>query len=271
MNKLFKGLLLSLALLLTTVNVEASQSTQPVESCKAFVPYGKPTDSKPHTQEVCRQAYYLEHDNVAKIPVWVAYTLSPEHTEGCVKRTDKFAPDQSLPHGQRAELEDYNSSGYDRGHIANDADMTWSVDTEKESLILSNMTPQLHGLNAGIWKDLETDVRAWAFGKGHTMLVYAGPIYDIKKDKTIGPNKVDIPSAFYKIVVDTQTKEHLAFIFPHQATSTGKIADYQVTVLEVEKETGIKFNIPGDKGATIKIWPANPNALAKDKAAVCHR
>lgn len=241
-----------------------------LDACSAQFVYGPPSITKANTTDLCHTAYALKHDNVAKIPVWVAYTLTPEHAEGCFPRTNKFAADPLLKPGDRAELNDYRNSGYDKGHVANDADMSWSATTERESFLLSNMNPQVHGLNAGIWKDLESDVRDWAFLTKHTLQVYAGPIYDPAKDKTIGADKVVVPHAFYKIVIDTQTKQTLAFIFPHEPTSTGKLVDYQVTVSAVEKATGVTFNVPNDKNKITTIWKVDLKAFQVDKQRSCH-
>lgn len=240
---------------------------KPVQYCEQFTPYGSPVDSLKNTTKVCRTAYYLEHDNQAKIPVWVSYTLEPAHTIGCVKRTNKFAPDFSLNKGERAELNDYRNSGYDKGHIANDADMTWSSVTEKESLILSNMTPQLHSLNAGPWKDLETEVRDWSYNRRHTLLIYAGPIYN-SSDKTIGDNKVVVPYSFYKIVVDTATKETMAFVFPHSSVDND-LTKYLVSVGEVERLTGVSFPVPSVKNKVASLWRMEKSSASAEKKNVC--
>ena len=70
------------------------------------------------------------------------------------------------PQGGRAEPADYVGSGFDMGHIAPDGDMRWDPDVERKSSMLSNMTPQLPGLNRGLWKLLKTAVRAGADQSG---------------------------------------------------------------------------------------------------------
>jgi endonuclease G len=106
--------------LLFAVSAQAQQQPpHPIASCEAQVPYGLPI-SKPNTTLICRTAYLTNHDNVAKIPQWVSYTLTPPHAIGCVTRSNAFEPDHSLQVGSRAELKDYAGSGYDIGHQAND-------------------------------------------------------------------------------------------------------------------------------------------------------
>jgi len=270
MKKFFVAFCVAVCALFTMpASAGVSWNTQ-ASQCAAEAPYGFPTDKVSHGTFICHTAYALKHDNDAKIPVWVSYTLTPAHAEGCVARQDSFIPDPMLPVGQRAELKDYTNSGYDKGHLANNADMAWDLNVDKESFLLSNMAPQIHPFNAGIWEELETNVRGWAFNRQHTMLVYAGPIYN-SSDKTIGHNKVVVPHAFYKIVVDVNTKETMAYIFPHQAISIkNDMTPYLVSVSGVEKATGITFPVPVDKGLVAKsVWSDDIAKFTADKKAVC--
>jgi endonuclease G len=243
---------------------------RPIVACADQLPYGWPQLTRQGTTPVCRTAYALLHDDVAKVSPWVVYTLLPQHAIGCVPRSNAFAADQSLPVGQRSELVDYDHSGYDQGHIANDGDMSWDVNVEHESFILSNMSPQLPSLNRGIWKLLETGVRVWSWQTGHAMTVYAGSIYDVRTDSTIGPDKVDVPHAFYKIVIDDVTHESRAWIFPHKDGLGTDLTVYQVTVTDVERATGIVFPVPDAKNAKYPMMPIAIAEFNKAKSAQCH-
>ena len=122
------------------------------------------------TYIICRGGYILEHNNQAKIPGWVAWTLTPDHVISCLPRDDAFAIDQSLG-ANSAKPSDYAGSGYDQGHLANDADMSWDDQVEHESFYMSNMSPQLPSVNRGTWKNLESAARAWVYqtkiGRAH--------------------------------------------------------------------------------------------------------
>lgn len=240
----------------------------PPSSCLSFLPFGAPT-AKPNTTTICRTSYMVNHDPVAKIPVWVAYSLQPQTAISCLPRDDAFAPDNSLAKGQRAELVDYQKSGYDQGHLANNADMSVSAQAAKESFLLSNMSPQLPSVNRGIWKQLESSVRAWAFNQKHPLTVYAGDIWT-PHSITIGPDKVIVPDFLWKVVIDQTTKKSLAFIFPHvdglQATN---IAPFQVTVSQVEQSTGLVIPVPDDKNVKNPLPPADLNAVTNAKKAAC--
>lgn len=260
--------------LATSTNAIAAKSQQadplPLTSCSAQIPYGIPADHHPNSILICRHAYMVQTDTVAKIPVWVSYTLTPDHTVGCVKRSNAFRSDQSLAEGQFADPTDYAKSGYDIGHQANDADMDWDVGVERESFILTNMAPQRPALNRGIWKVLETSVRAWAHA-GHPMTIYVGPIWN-SSDPTIGDNKVVAAHAYYKIIIDDVTKQSIAFVMPNLKTNQGDdIAPFQTTVSQIESATGVTFNVPGSKTVKNTIWPVDIDKLAADKKAACHK
>ena len=243
----------------------------PVAECSAQVPWGMPS-VKPSMPVICRHAYILEHDNTAKIPVWVAYTLTPANAIGCIPRTNAFAADDSLADHERAELDDYAKSGFDIGHIANAADMAFDNQAMQESFLLTNMSPQLPGLNRGIWKVLESSERAWAWGTKHTLTIYAGNIYTIGRSKTIGDSAVIVPDYLYKIVIDNTTGQVQAFLFPHREGQGTDLSVVLSTVAEIEKLSGTIFPLPpaADKNAKpAAVWPADLKAVADAKKAQC--
>jgi endonuclease G len=262
---------------LITLNVYAQKQSAPLNNtaCSIHVPYGEPTlvSTNSNTKLVCRTGYYLLSDLSAKIPVWVAYTLTPEHAIGCVTRSNAFSSDKSLDKNLRADPKDYVNSGYDIGHMANDGDMSWDLEVERESFILTNMSPQLPFTNRDIWRELESSVRAWAYERNHTLLIYVGPIYDIKLDKTIGDDKIVIPHAFYKIVIDTTTLNTIGFIYQNATTGDLNIKSHQVSVAEIEKETHIKFSLPPNINSTqldsLDNWPVDFGEFTKAKQNKC--
>ena len=99
------------------------------------------------TVTVYRGGYALEHSSIDKIPVWVAEKVTAEQIDGPAEREDKFKPDPKLQPGARAELADYQRSGYDRGHLAPAANQTRDERLKAETFLLSNMCPQAPVLN----------------------------------------------------------------------------------------------------------------------------
>jgi len=269
-----KKILLIIAALLVPSFAYAwnQRPNQPDAVCAAFMPFGKVTDTQKHdTTPLCRQGYYVQHDNAAKEPLWAAWEITPQHVNGCVPRSNAFTADNALPADKRSTPQDYVGSGYDQGHIANDAHQSWDQQVEYESFLMSNMSPQLPGLNRGIWKLLETSTGAWTFSRNHTLLIYAGNIYTVGKDKTIGTNKVTVPHQLWKIVIDTQTKEVLAFLFPQAENQGNDLTKVQVSVADVEAASGLVFPLPAgaDKKAKPALWPVDFKAVAAAKKTLC--
>ena len=59
--------------------------------------------------------------------------------------------------------------------------------------------------------------------------------------KTIGTNKVAVPTHFYKIILDPVRVEAIAFIMPNEELRTENMPNYIVNVDEVEVQTGLNF------------------------------
>ncbi|MCR5171488.1 MAG: DNA/RNA non-specific endonuclease [Treponema sp.] len=185
---------------------------------------------------------------------WCAYKLEDSNIRKNAKRSNDFRPDYQIPTGS-AEPSDYRRSGYDRGHLAPAADFSFDKAYMNETFYLSNITPQDHGLNGGIWNDLESQVRRWAKRFGRVYVV-TGPILEKRPNqyKSIGANKVAVPEFYYKVILapryksreDRQTRDDtgrisaIGFIFPNE-NAEGSIYDYSCTVDEIEKRTKIDF------------------------------
>lgn len=187
-----------------------------------------------------RTGYTASYNADYKTPHWVAWELTKKETQGKETRTDKFLPDPDVL-GAKAYTTDYTNSGYDRGHMAPAADMKWSRQAMEESFYLSNICPQNPNLNRGDWNDLEEQSRQWARKYGKIYIV-CGPIYDSKRPKRIGNNKVAVPDAFYKVILvnDKKDPKAIGFIFPNKAGSK-PLKRYAVSVDSVEKRTDIDF------------------------------
>ena len=264
---------LALTLLLSSIAHAWDQKpNKPITECLSELPFGVPIVSTANTTLECHDGYALQHDNAAKIAIWAGWTLKPEETIGCNPREDAFVADAALAKGNRAEPSDYAKSGYDKGHMVPDADLSWSKQTSLESFLMSNMSPQLPNLNRGAWKQLEAQTRAWAWGRKHSLTIYAGNIYKIGVSKTIGENKVVVPDALYKIVIDDVTGETLAFHFLNVEKQSTDIASHVTTVAELERMTGIIFPVPASfnkSSVTFLLWPGSQGEVADAKKSAC--
>ena len=204
-------------------------------SCNGHVTFGVPGTGD---QLLCREGYAVGYDYDRKVPTWVAYHLTKESVETKIKRSNLFKPDEEVPEAYQSTLSDYKSSGYDRGHMAPAATVDFSEISMQESFLLTNMTPQMPGLNRQGWRYLEAYVREWAADRGN-LYVVTGSLFD-GEIKTIG-NNVSIPSSFFKVIFDPEEQDGIAFIVPHRNISKAEIPDFIVSIDEVENRTGLDF------------------------------
>ena len=189
---------------------------------------------------ITHKGYTVSYNYDWKIPNWVAYELTDMEVQGEVPRYDRFKPDPMVPQGVTATTNDYKYSGYDRGHMAPAADMKWDEQAMKESFYLSNICPQNPNLNGGVWKDLEEQVRDLALQKGKIFVV-CGPIVN-DTSTTIGENKVVVPHAFYKVLLqEVQGEIHTIGFIYENASGKKPMSTYARTVDEVEELTNIDF------------------------------
>lgn len=171
--------------------------------------------------------------------VWVAYTLTAEELQSKrVPRQNQFMVDSAIKL-RPVHPKDYYRSGYDKGHLAPAADMTYSVTSMSHSFLMTNISPQIPGCNRGIWKRVENQVRRWAV-KEEKLYVITGPIFSQNPSK-MGAGAIPIPEAFYKVILDlTPPMKMIGFIVPNQ-TSKRRVFSFAVSVDTVEQATGYDF------------------------------
>lgn len=187
-----------------------------------------------------RRGYALGYSEQYEQPLWVAYTLTAEEVfRKTASRTDDFRVDPYLATGS-ARAEDYEASGFERGHLAPAADMGWAQKAMSESFYYSNMSPQQPEFNRGIWRMLEEKVRDWAVDYGEVHVV-TGPVFT-RMDKSIGSNRVAVPQAYYKVIYAPKAKPPamVGFLLPN-AGSSRKLYEFAVPVHTVESATGLRF------------------------------
>ncbi len=187
-----------------------------------------------------REGYALGYIEKHEQPAWVQYIMTAEEvSRRAAKRGDDFRPDPEIPTGS-ATPQDYTRSGYDRGHLAPAADMSFSGKTMSESFYMSNMSPQAPQFNRGIWSKLEKQVRHFAT-KEKRIVVVTGPILPAEKTITIGANRVTVPQYYYKVIYDiTPPEKMIAFVLPNKGSSAD-LRTFVVTVDKVEELTGLDF------------------------------
>jgi len=194
--------------------------------------YGKNDTIVQHT------GYCVSYNHRYKQANWVAYQLTALETIKVVDRENKFKADPLILETNLAK--DYLKSGYDRGHLAPSADMTYSRTTMLESFYYSNMSPQAPLFNRNIWNDLEELTRTWA-KEYDSLYIVVGPVLGDSLS-AIGPHKVAVPKYYYKVILDNQKNKEkaIAFIMKNEGSSLS-LKTFVVSIDEIELLTGIDF------------------------------
>lgn len=191
-------------------------------NCQHLFPEHSPAslidaDSKWKTQELCFNNFAVLHSSLTKTPLVVIERLNKEQLQDAAneKRTDVFFADPRISSKNRSSLDDYEGSGFDRGHMSPAADQP-DATSMAQSFALSNIVPQDPTNNRKIWAKIESDVRKFVRRSSGNVFVYSGPLFR-GETSVIGPNKVWVPSHLFKLVYDETSGRAWAYVLPNSA------------------------------------------------------
>jgi len=204
-------------------------------------PYLNRESLQNHTYPLCFDGFNVMYSGVSKTPLWVAEHLYPERLSQKIKREDSFHEELKVSSQHRALLSDYRGSGYDRGHMAPNGDMS-TKSSQADSFSLANMVPQAPKNNQQIWRELEEATRAIVTKQKQDVYVVTGPVFNAKKLKTIG-NGVLVPTAVYKAIYVPNNKSgtHKGAIGVYYAPNNNSLQVQVISVCKLEELTGINI------------------------------
>ena len=169
------------------------------------------------TTLLCNDAYAVLASGVTRGALWSAEHQTAASLDAAreTPREGQFHAEDRLPLGDRARLEDYRRSGYDRGHLTPSGDMP-NAESQQQTFSLANMVPQTPELNRGVWAGIEMAVRHLAERRGELYIV-TGPAFQGENLATIGPDGVLVPSATWKAVYDPRSGGAGAYVCSNTA------------------------------------------------------
>lgn len=192
---------------------------------------------KSNGEMVCHENYTLSYSEDYEQAEWVAYELKKANLSHSNFERPFFIEDNKVK-TRSADWRNYKKSGYDKGHLCPAGDRRFSKKAYDETFLTSNIAPQKHDFNDGIWNRLEQKVRYWA-SRYNTIYVVTGGI--LKPGlKTIGNEKVAVPEYFYKIIYEPTNAKMIGFLMP-AVDSDKPLYEFVVAVDEIERQTGIDF------------------------------
>lgn len=224
----------------------AAQAATGFEHCPQFfaqgaIPQAGSTENlKPRA--LCFEAFAVLHSGTTKTPIYVAERLNSQQVANAQdeERTNKFFADARLPRAERAELDDYKGSGYDRGHMAPAGDMP-NATAMAESFSFANVVPQAPQNNRKSWAGIEKATRKYVRRAKGDVYVITGPVFGSTPPATVGPDQVWVPQYLFKLVYDPVTHRAWAhWIENSDSARAGRPISYR----ELVKRTGVEF-LPG--------------------------
>ena len=237
-------------------------------ACPGFFPGGQPPalvnpKLAERTTLLCNDADAALASGVTRGPLWSAEhpTAASLAAARDTSRQGEFHPEARLPPEDRAQLDDYRRSGYDRGHMAPSGDMP-DARAQQQSFSLANMVPQTGILNRGTWAGIESAVRDLAVARGELYLV-TGPAFQGRQVKSIGPNGVLVPTSTWKAVYDPRAGGAGAYVCRNTARPTCSTVSVAAlaNLIGVDPFPALPSAV---KQAAMALPPASPNRYNPD-------
>jgi len=178
---------------------QPQQPTTPDEAQAVYLALGNPSNasaSDPNNYLLLNNHMAISYSRERGTANWVAWRVTKADL-GALEREDAFRPDDRLPKGwARVTPSDYTGSGFDRGHLAPNADRYGSREAADATFLMTNIVPQTPDLNRGPWQKLEAYIRSLV-NRGSDVYIYAGVYGARGKIK----KKVTIPANNWKVAV----------------------------------------------------------------------
>ncbi len=205
--------------------------------------------------------FSIGYDNQRKNPAWVSYDLDGPITHPGQEPTRPATFATDFRTSAHVAHRDYSGSGFDRGHMCPAYAMYSRHGREGflATFTCSNIIPQPHQVNAGIWEELEVQIAGragrgggWAERLGRVTVIN-GPVYD--RDPGHLRTGVTIPSACFSIVLRLQPAgyEAIAFEIPNVEGTRGPLTRWITTIKKIEDDTGLDVFAGEAKGERAKL------------------
>ncbi len=185
-------------------------------------------------QPLCMDGFAVMYSGVSRTPLWSAEHLTRKRLQQAkdIDREDSFHEESRVPKSARASLSDYSGSGYDRGHLAPNADMA-TRSQQYDSFSLANIAPQSPRNNRYIWRNIESATRYLTQQYGDVYTV-TGVAFTNKKTKQLA-GRVLVPSHFFKAVYIPATNQAGVYYAPNDESERIEI----ISINELTAKTGI--------------------------------
>ncbi|MBO4634408.1 MAG: DNA/RNA non-specific endonuclease [Bacteroidales bacterium] len=215
--------------------------------------------------------YSMLYDPEMYASYWVAYPLCADHLGS--GRTESWAYDPDVPKAKQTDIkhgaygvsfstDKYDNQYYSRGHQIPNADRNGVDDMMAQTYYATNMTPQMqHGLNGGVWSNLEGAIRNVIKNTADTVYVVTGAAFCKKGgSETINTiingqdgKELPVPNYYWKAVLKVKwngsgevvNAKACGFWLEHR-DDLNAYTNYRTSVDQIEAWTGLDLftNLP---------------------------
>ena len=222
--------------------IKGDRIVAPAPDFQAMAPYGLPVD-RCGLKILVNRGYVVGYDDAVPSARWSSYRVFP-YRDSHLPRPSGFFVDKRTQ--AKVATAEYVHSGYDRGHLAPNyaISVCYGAEAQRETFLLSNIVPQLHALNAGLWKDLEQRIMKRYVARYGEVWVQVGPVLKNPPENKVG--RLPVPDAFWMVVSEYDDESNgvraIAYLVPHDAIWRERdLSRYVVSVRKIEALTGLDF------------------------------
>lgn len=156
--------------------------------------------------------YKICYNDSLKGALSVSYTLdgSVVNNPNITQRPD-FYEEPKIPKQYRSDSNDYRGSGYDRGHLADDASFDYSHSSLESVYSMANIIPQEPDVNRYSWIDTEKFEREKAVEYGKIEVKISIKYSD--NPQRIGEDEIAVPEGFMKQISNLSHTDKECFYY----------------------------------------------------------
>jgi len=172
-------------------------------------------------QIIDKQVFIICYDYKMKGAKYVAYTLDGNKVNAVnIKKRSSFYTEKNLPKKYRSHTKDYTYTGYDRGHLANEASFDYNKKVVRKTYTMANIIPQAPKVNRKTWIKAEKLERTLAISLG-IVKVLNGVVYSSNPQR-IGKNQIAVPNGFWKMIYNDKKNYKKCFYYENDLNTVVK-------------------------------------------------
>ena len=172
-------------------------------------------------QIIYKQVFTICYDYKMKGAKYVSYTLDGNKVNAVnIKKRKSFYTEKNLQKKYRSHTKDYTHTGYDRGHLANDASFDYNKKALAKTYTMANIIPQAPNVNRKTWIKAEKLERKVAVGLG-SVNVLNGVVYSSNPPR-IGKNSIAVPDGFWKMIFNDEKNYKKCFYYKNDLNDITK-------------------------------------------------